>query len=354
MLLDKATFLAGIARACPALLVSTILYFTYNALHVLCRSDPDAKSTLPFTPPPVSLLDDRLPKGHPYIAPRLCDSSECPGHCDSRSPCPALNTLANHGYLPRNGRKITGHILEKALMDGFNLSKPIATSLAWGAVVALGQVGTFSLHDLARHNCIEHDASITHPNICKTDEYAPIHSHPVLMASFLRNARRDSNVFGVEEFSRARIRREAEPGAKIDGIQQLVARGEIALVLQIFGNENFEVPYETLKYWWWEQRLPDGWIPSRQSTAVRTVQLAMELTETMNRLRGDVQELDRAKRDAEADRQAMMDYDRITGDAEVPPLLTDNSDSGSDDEQEVFTPPTIHAKPPPQEKSVIY
>ena len=104
MLLDKATFLAGIARACPALLASTILYFTYNALHVLCRSDPDAKLTLPIklssVTCPYTPLDHPILEGHPYIAPRLCNSdSPCPRHCDSRSPCPALNTLANHGYL---------------------------------------------------------------------------------------------------------------------------------------------------------------------------------------------------------------------------------------------------------------
>ena len=30
---------------------------------------------------------------------------QAPGPDDSRSPCPALNALANHGYLPRDGKK---------------------------------------------------------------------------------------------------------------------------------------------------------------------------------------------------------------------------------------------------------
>ncbi|CAG8835038.1 22518_t:CDS:2, partial [Racocetra persica] len=34
---------------------------------------------------------------------------QAPGPDDKRSPCPALNTLANHGYLPRGGENITGH-----------------------------------------------------------------------------------------------------------------------------------------------------------------------------------------------------------------------------------------------------
>ncbi|EEB95895.1 hypothetical protein MPER_05065, partial [Moniliophthora perniciosa FA553] len=32
---------------------------------------------------------------------------QAPSETDLRSPCPGLNTLANHGFLPRNGSNIT-------------------------------------------------------------------------------------------------------------------------------------------------------------------------------------------------------------------------------------------------------
>jgi hypothetical protein len=34
---------------------------------------------------------------------------------DLRSPCPALNTLANHGYLPHDGKNITPEVLQNVL-----------------------------------------------------------------------------------------------------------------------------------------------------------------------------------------------------------------------------------------------
>jgi hypothetical protein len=39
---------------------------------------------------------------------------EAPGPNDSRSPCPALNALANHGYLPHDGNNITPEVLQRA------------------------------------------------------------------------------------------------------------------------------------------------------------------------------------------------------------------------------------------------
>ena len=40
---------------------------------------------------------------------------QAPGPNDSRSPCPALNALANHGYLPRDGHNISADLLLSVL-----------------------------------------------------------------------------------------------------------------------------------------------------------------------------------------------------------------------------------------------
>ncbi|GAA5937807.1 hypothetical protein JCM10213_001899 [Rhodosporidiobolus nylandii] len=47
----------------------------------------------------------------------------------SRSPCPALNALANHGALPRNGRHITPAQMSSAIQYSYNLSPTIAIQL---------------------------------------------------------------------------------------------------------------------------------------------------------------------------------------------------------------------------------
>ncbi|KAF7360782.1 HEME-HALOPEROXIDASE domain-containing protein [Mycena venus] len=49
---------------------------------------------------------------HQWIAPKATDL---------RSPCPGLNTLANHGYLPRNGRNISIPMMLEAAIEGFNV-----------------------------------------------------------------------------------------------------------------------------------------------------------------------------------------------------------------------------------------
>ncbi|KAK7701106.1 hypothetical protein SLS64_010437 [Diaporthe eres] len=47
-----------------------------------------------------------------------------PGHGDARSACPGINALANHGWLPRNGRNITYDMLVEAVRGGFAFDLP--------------------------------------------------------------------------------------------------------------------------------------------------------------------------------------------------------------------------------------
>lgn len=40
---------------------------------------------------------------------------------DVRSPCPGLNTLANHGFINHNGRGITKQQMQQGFLDAFGL-----------------------------------------------------------------------------------------------------------------------------------------------------------------------------------------------------------------------------------------
>ncbi|KAG7387870.1 hypothetical protein PHYBOEH_008110 [Phytophthora boehmeriae] len=77
-----------------------------------------------------------------------------------RSPCPALNTLANHGYLPRDGHNITHDMLRTALMKVYNLGSGVVD------ILVANVPDTITLDYLSLHNNIEHDASLAH-----TDAY---------------------------------------------------------------------------------------------------------------------------------------------------------------------------------------
>jgi hypothetical protein len=89
---------------------------------------------------------------------------EPPKPTDSRSPCPALNAMANHGIFPRDGRNIPFKEMTTKIHETFNF----ADSFCWfvphyfaGLIGRDYETGTVHLEELALHNGIEHDASLT-------------------------------------------------------------------------------------------------------------------------------------------------------------------------------------------------
>ncbi|KAF8504021.1 Chloroperoxidase [Gautieria morchelliformis] len=60
---------------------------------------------------------------------------------DIRGPCPGLNTLASHGYLPRNGIASPTQIIN-AIQEGFNMGNDIATFLTFAAFLVDGNAIT--------------------------------------------------------------------------------------------------------------------------------------------------------------------------------------------------------------------
>lgn len=245
---------------------------------------------------------------HAYIA---------PGPEDVRSPCPALNVLANHGYLPRNGKNITPRKLFPALEKVYGLSKPLAGLLAFGGFFLVHQHPMTSIDDLkpkfrdfqnleaiahkidsleslfhnvierreldlaeiAAHNHIEHDASITHDDIADLHaEFASPTNNLALFEAFLTDSASGTHI-DAADIGRARARREREShnatGRTLDALHSDIARGEAALVVSIFGETATKsgspwkgpgVPFETVRRFWRDERLPEGWKPKRETT----------------------------------------------------------------------------------------
>ncbi|KAJ8081426.1 hypothetical protein PM082_007268 [Marasmius tenuissimus] len=80
---------------------------------------------------------------------------------DARSPCPGLNTLANHGFLPRNGNNITIPMIVKSVREGFNVQRDMVLLAAKAALLTSEHDDQFSLGDIGLHGNIEHDASVS-------------------------------------------------------------------------------------------------------------------------------------------------------------------------------------------------
>ncbi|KAI7849181.1 Chloroperoxidase, partial [Circinella umbellata] len=106
----------------------------------------------------------KIIKEHPY---------EPPSATDLRGPCPALNTLANHGFLPRDGRNITqkqlfesvvtmgvptfiAHFISKAPFSKFKQQHPSDTVMSYLRPLKMVDFNQFGIH-----NAVEHDVSLS-------------------------------------------------------------------------------------------------------------------------------------------------------------------------------------------------
>ncbi|KAJ6589960.1 Chloroperoxidase [Mycena vulgaris] len=169
-------------RSFSVLLLLPITLAAPRAAPLSIRADPSPTTevqdgqtgTLILLPPQATETGlKQIPDAaHPFIA---------PGPNDQRGPCPAMNTLANHGYIPRNGIASFEQIT-LALMEAFNLElifganmaannmltrgNPFIDKLSIGGASPLvpplpGQIDGPVTGGIAKHGRFEGDASLT-------------------------------------------------------------------------------------------------------------------------------------------------------------------------------------------------
>lgn len=109
----------------------------------------------------------------------------------ARCPCPFTNTLANHGYIPRNGLNVSGDVVLAAFDEVFNIDQsftigPVTNALS---VSTTGINGTFNLPDVNIHNCM------------------PIHSFLLIIKSGWKQCRmwKDTNSLTICPSHRTRL-----------------------------------------------------------------------------------------------------------------------------------------------------
>jgi len=186
-----------------------------------------------------------------------------PGPGDARSPCPALNTLANHGFLPRDGYNITRTKLLYALQNVYNLSSVLANILTFAGILQDGHDSMVSLAELRTHNTIEHDASMTRLDFYFGDNYD---LNQGLYAGLL-SASADGVVLTSDDFAAYQSRRRNDSlhnnptftnGAK----QKLILLGEPQLFMAVFGQtdgSSYNVSLENVKSVFGHEMLPIDW-----------------------------------------------------------------------------------------------
>ncbi|KAJ8081080.1 hypothetical protein PM082_017921 [Marasmius tenuissimus] len=83
------------------------------------------------------------------------------GPDDLRSPCPGLKALANHGFLPRDGRNISIPMILDATEKVFNFERTVLSLIAKVGLLTSPDKDTMSLKNLRFHGNMEHDASLS-------------------------------------------------------------------------------------------------------------------------------------------------------------------------------------------------
>ncbi|CAG8604287.1 21484_t:CDS:2, partial [Dentiscutata erythropus] len=187
---------------------------------------------------------------------------QAPGPTDKRSACPALNTLANHGYLPRDGENITSQQLIKALQDVYNLSGALATMATYNGVVTTGLLfqKSFNLEQISKHNALEHDASLT-----RKDKYFgdPLKVDHELVDKFLEQ-QVDGKITmdSAAKYNRIRVNnsKEFNPEFTYGFMQKVLSANEGVMLLNIFGAAtNGEIDIGLLEAFLKHEKIPEGW-----------------------------------------------------------------------------------------------
>ncbi|KAG2134871.1 Chloroperoxidase [Suillus bovinus] len=213
----------------------------------------------------------------------------CPAQAgDVRSPCPALNALANHGYLPRDGKNIGPLDLARALKSGYNISSVLAYILSFGSLLLLGQYRSLSLSDLARHNLIEHNASLVHKDDRNGAEYAPTKVNKRLLEALCAQGGKVlPDRMTLEDAAHIRVKREAECG-QLDGVHAEIARGEIVIAIGVLGGKDAAkngVTISALHEWLQHERLPAGWKPDHTQGLYQTYKMTKYVRDRMGEIK---------------------------------------------------------------------
>ena len=214
----------------------------------------------------------------------------------SRGPCPMINSLANHGYLPRDGRSVRISDVKSALnevgiawtlnaafahpiFEEVKASQPPRSLLQklgyflqhpWAALGAgMRKPGQFDamgepcidIEQLDLPGVVEHDISLTRRDHQQGDNHTP---QKDLLEGLLESSSngRMLTVEDLAKYRRLRIneQRKVNPEAKYEKFQHVEGCAETALLLRVFG-DGAQVPVDYMRAFFVEERLPvvEGW-----------------------------------------------------------------------------------------------
>ncbi|GLE00110.1 hypothetical protein PINS_up008837 [Pythium insidiosum] len=174
-----------------------------------------------------------LPAGT-YYRPTGDEVSGVPGASTTfaRGPCPALNTLANLGFINRNGKNVDVTALRRAVHSVFPLSK----AFVW--LLTASKPPQFDLSALCQRQLGEHDVSLLREDAALQHDQSQQHAGLVQQLDALCDGKTELSRTDLVAFHVRRLRdcKAQNKAFEFTAGQQFAAHGEIALILSIFGN----------------------------------------------------------------------------------------------------------------------
>ncbi|KAF7539525.1 heme-thiolate peroxidase [Neopestalotiopsis clavispora] len=198
------------------------------------------------------------------------------GPNDYRGPCPMMNTLANHGFLPHDGRNITKANAVAALGNGINFDPDLASLMWEQAVIANPQPNAtfFTLYHLNRHNVLEHDASMSRSDAFFGNNHVFNQTIFDMTRVYWTNEVLTAQMLADGKLTRQITSRSQNPNYTFTETTEHFSLGEVAAPIIVFGDMTAGTVNRTwVEYFFENERLPSslGWTKKEEPVTLVNV-----------------------------------------------------------------------------------
>ncbi|KUJ23751.1 Cloroperoxidase [Mollisia scopiformis] len=199
------------------------------------------------------------------------------GPDDFRGPCPMMNTLANHGFLPHDGGNITLENAVYALTTALNFNESVATLMWQQAIIANPEPNAtfFTLDNLNRHNVLEHDASISRSDAFFGNNHVLNQTIFDTTTAFWTGDILDVTMLANGKMARQLASKAFNPNYTFTSTTEAFSLGEMGAPILIFGDIPAGTVNKTLVTYFFEnERLPVelGW--TKQASPINLDQVS--------------------------------------------------------------------------------
>ncbi|KAI0849408.1 Cloroperoxidase [Daldinia vernicosa] len=189
---------------------------------------------------------------------------QAPGPNDFRGPCPMLNTLSNHQFLPHDGRNITKDKVISAMGSALNFNESLAALMFQMAIVANPSKNAtfFTLEQLQVHGVLEHDASLSRSDAFFGNNYVFNESIFNETKLYWTGETLDANMLANSKVARQISSKAFNPNYTFTPTVESFSLGEVSAPIIAFGDmQAATVRRDLVEYFFENERFPTelGW-----------------------------------------------------------------------------------------------